>query len=141
MEPDYTTILRNPGFQAVAGALRSATVSAQSLKRNKRDYRDIRYDILPELRRKRSLSTAAFLEAVTEFLSEYNAESARRLEMGKQSGIKRIATEDLESFLSLFDGRKDALIGSLLCAYATCRETQEPEARESDSEETTHAEA
>lgn len=142
-ELDYTAILRNPGFQAIAGALRSATVSAQSLKRNKRDYREIRYDILPDLRRKRSISAAAFLETVTEFVSEYNAESARRLEIGKTSGIKRVATDDLESFVSLFDGSKtDTLIGALLCAYATCRETQEPaEPAESTSEEAPNAEA
>jgi hypothetical protein len=134
-EMSYLEILQNPGFRAVAGALRSATVSAQSLKRNNRDHRDIRYDILPELRRKRSLpGTARFLEAISAFVDSYNAESARRLELNKQSGTKRIETADWEAFVRLFDGQKDAaLIGSMLCAYATCREAAEPQDQPGDN--------
>lgn len=144
-EPTYQETLRNPGFQAIASALRSATVSAQSLKRNKRDYRDIRYDILPELRRKRMLpGKHAFLETVADFVASYNAESARRLEVGKDSGIRRITTEELRAFTELFDGQKDAtLVGAMLCAYATCREVHEPEVPEvnTETEEITNAEA
>jgi hypothetical protein len=144
-EPTYLDILKNPGFRAIAFGLRSATVSAQSRKRNKRDYRDIRYDILPELRRKRTLpGKSAFLEAVADFVASYNAESARRLELGKDSGIKRITTDELQAFMELFDGQKDAaLIGAMLCAYATCRDVYEPEVQQAntDSEEVTNAEA
>jgi len=125
----YHEILSSPGFKAIAGALRSATVSAQVLKRNKQDYRDIRYDILPELRRKRTLPTAGpFLEALSDFVAAYNAESAKRLESHKRSGTKRVTTEELQSFISLLDAQKDAsVIGAMLCAYATCRDVQEPE--------------
>lgn len=128
-QPNYREILSNPGFRAIAGAVRSATVSAQSLKRNNQDYREIRYDVLPELRRKRTLPTAGpFVEAVSDFVATYNSESARRLEMNKRSGTKRVTTEELQSFVSLFESHKDAtLIGAILCAYATCREVQEPD--------------
>jgi hypothetical protein len=125
----YREILDNPGFKAIAGALRSATVSAQVLKRNKQDHRDIRYDVLPELRRKKTLPTAGpFLEALSDFVATYNVESAKRLESNKRSGTKRITAEELQSFISLLDAQKDAsVIGAMLCAYATCREVQETE--------------
>ncbi|MBV6434537.1 MAG: hypothetical protein IANPNBLG_04790 [Bryobacteraceae bacterium] len=133
---DYLAILQNPGFRALASAIRSATVSAQTLKRNKsRDYREIRYDVLPDLRRKRLLpDSAPFLEAVADFVATYNAESARRLEQNKPTGIRRVTTEDLQAFVALFEDRKDAsLIGALLCAYATCRESSDPDAPSQDN--------
>ncbi|MCC6392688.1 MAG: hypothetical protein IT167_18970 [Bryobacterales bacterium] len=133
---DYLAILQNPGFRALASAIRSATVSAQTLKRNKsRDYREIRYDVLPDLRRKRLLpDTAPFLEAIADFVATYNAESARRLEQNKPTGIRRVTTEDLQAFVALFQDRKDAsLIGALLCAYATCRESSEPDTPSQDN--------
>ena len=55
-------------------------------------------------------------------------ESAKRLESHKRSGTKRVTTEELQSFISLLDAQKDAsVIGAMLCAYATCRDVQEPE--------------
>jgi hypothetical protein len=126
-EEDYSTILGNPGFRAVAAAIRSATVSAQAMKAMKRpDYREIRYDLLPELRRKRTLpGVGPFLDTVGEFIASYNAESARRLEGNKKTGIRRVATEDFSAFVNLVSAQKDAsVVGALLCAYATCREPQ-----------------
>ena len=42
-------ILADPGFKAVAAAIRSATVNAQAQKSmNRSDYREIRYDLLPD---------------------------------------------------------------------------------------------
>jgi hypothetical protein len=138
----YREILNSPGFKALAGALRSATVSAQVLKRNKQDYRDIRYDILPELRRKRTLPTAGpFLEALCDFVAAYNAESAKRLESNKRSGTRRVTTEELQSFISLLDAQKDAsVIGAMLCAYATCRELQEVEVPDAGDDNPTETE-
>jgi hypothetical protein len=122
----YKQILDNTGFLAVASALRSSTVSAQSQKRNKKDYRDIRYDILPELRRKRALPRPEqFLETIYGFLESYNAESAKRLEAGKSSGIKRVTTEELAQFASLFEQYPVNLVGAMLSAYATCREVRD----------------
>jgi hypothetical protein len=125
----YADILANPGFRAVALALRRATVSAQSMKRNGKNHREIRYDILPELHRKRQLpGKAPFLEAVTEFIASYNAESSKRLEAKKDSGTGRVGEEDLLSFVELVDAQKDAsLLGALLCAYATCKQPKDPE--------------
>ncbi|MEA2642191.1 MAG: hypothetical protein QOF51_3585, partial [Chloroflexota bacterium] len=74
---DYVEILGAPGFQAVAGAIRRATVSAQALKAmGGRDYREIRYDLLPEIRRKRALPNGdQLVETLSDFLASYNYEN------------------------------------------------------------------
>lgn len=122
-QDEYKQIINNVGFKAVAAAIRSATVSAQAMKSAKKEYREIRYDLLPELRRKRSLpGVGPFLESVSDFIARYNAESARRLEQEKRTGIKRVTSEDMESFTQLLLEQKDAsVLGAMLCAYATCR--------------------
>lgn len=134
----YADTLANPGFRAVALALRRATVSAQSLKRNGKNHREIRYDILPELHRKRQLpGKEPFLEAVTEFIASYNAESAKRLEAKKDTGTGRVDENDLLAFVQLLDTHRDAsLMGALLCAYATCRQPKDPEDAGTSSEDT-----
>jgi hypothetical protein len=126
-QDDYKQIISNPGFKAVAAAIRAATVSAQAMKSANKDYREIRYALLPELRRKRSLpGVGPFLEALSDFIASYNAESARRLELQKKTGIKRVSAEDLEAFTQLLLHQKDASVfGAMLCAYATCRTPKE----------------
>ena len=125
MHTSLRGILENPGFQAVAEAIRKSTVSAQALKKNKQDYREIRYDLLPEIRRKIGLGKSGKLELVSvlsEFVATYNAESARRFEMDKKNGKSRVDENDFLEFIGLFDGDADAgLIANLLCAYATCK--------------------
>lgn len=122
-EKPYSEIIQNAGFQAIARALRSATVSAQAQKRNKTDGREIRYDILPELRRKRMLPEPdEFLDAVSEFVASYNTESAKRLEQGKNTGTIRISEEDYAAFVGLLQPKESpTVLGALLCAYATCK--------------------
>lgn len=134
MDRYYSSVLNNPGFQAVGRALRSATVTAQTRKRNRQDVREIRYDILPELRRKRSLPKPdEFLDAIADFVASYNAESAKRLEQGKKSGISRVSEPDFAEFVSLFEpGRSPAIVGALLCAWATCKAGNETDAQQPD---------
>jgi hypothetical protein len=120
----YKEILDNQGFQAVAGALRSATVSAQAAKKfGQGDYREIQYGALPELRRKLSLGRDDFMQAVSDFLTGFNAESARRHEMGK-TGF-RVSQGDFAAFATLMDESPPELVGSLLCAVATCKRGKE----------------
>ena len=117
---NYKDIIGNPGFQAIANALRSATVSAQVAKRRgERNYREIQYGALPELRRKLSLSPDDFMRAVSEFIAGFNAESARRNEMGL-SGF-RLSQDEFAAFAELMDRAKSDVVGSLLCAMATCK--------------------
>ena len=86
---------------------------------------------MPELKRKRLLPDPDhYVEAITSFVSAFNSESAKRLENPKVStGTWRITTEELASFLSLFDDPKNtaSIIGAMLSAYATCREVRDPE--------------
>src|ERR1019366_5889956 len=112
------------GFKALPVSIRSAAVSAQAMKTGgMRDYREIRYDLLPELRRKRTLpGVAPFLGELSDFIPTHNAESARRLEQGRTTGIKRMTSEDMEAFTLLLVEQKDAAVfGAMLCAFATCR--------------------
>jgi hypothetical protein len=123
-DANYLSILNNVGFQAIAKAIRSSTVSAQIQKKNNKDHRDIRYDLLPELRRKRQLpGTDPFLMAVGDFIATYNLESARRQEQRKGSGNHRVSVEEFEQFVALFENpERGNMVSSLLCAHATCRQ-------------------
>src|SRR5207248_6650036 len=89
------------------------------------DYRDIRYELLHELRRKRSLpGTAPLAETVSEFISSYNFENARRRELGKQSH-RNVTTVEFAAFVKLLDHHGASAVGALLCAYGSCREPKE----------------
>jgi len=137
-QDEYKQIISNAGFKAVAAAIRSATVSAQTMNRPnfKKDHRDIRYDLLPELSRKRSLpGVGPFLESVSDFIASYNRESARRLEQNKKTGVRRVTSEELESFTQLLLEQKNAsVLGALLCAYATCKVPRDVDEAEDDAE-------
>lgn len=132
MSPDFSTILDDAGFRAVASAVRKSTVSAQALKALGKDYREIRYDLLSEIRRKRTLPGAKpLLESVSDFISKYNVENARRREMGKQAP-RNVTTEEFASFTALVERHTASTVGALLCAYASCREPRDEENIESN---------
>lgn len=132
MNNQYSELFASNGFREVALAIRAATVGAQTLKRlreqGKTDEgpREIRYDLLPELRRKKSLPDGTeLLAAVSEFIGTYNQESARRLEMKRRTGIRRVSEADFADFVVQFEGFRERkqtdVFGSLLLAYATCK--------------------
>jgi hypothetical protein len=128
MAPSMVAILEDPGFQAVAAAVRRATVSAQAQKAmGQRQIREIRYDLLPDLRRKRTLPTAEpFMEAVAEFVSLYNVENARRREAGMPAP-RNVTTDEFAAFTRLVESHGASLVGALLCAFGSCREPREPD--------------
>ncbi|MDI6893158.1 MAG: hypothetical protein QME70_00865 [Bacillota bacterium] len=123
----YSAILDDPGFNAVAAAVRRSTVSAQALKAVNRDHREIRYDLLHELRRNRNLPGPALVETVAEFVSVYNAENARIREVKKdlRAAPSNVTTEDFASFCRLVERYGPALVGALLCAFGSCREVRD----------------
>lgn len=128
----FSAILDDHGFQAVASAVRRSTVSAQALKAMGKDYREIRYDLLSEIRRKRTLPGGTpLLESVSDFVSKYNVENARRREMGKQAP-RNVTTEEFASFAALIERHTASTVGALLCAYASCREPRDEEGMERD---------
>ncbi len=137
-EPKWHQIVQDPGFQAVARAIRNATVKAQWLKANNRDHREIHYDLIPELLRKSALpGNEFFIQALSNFICSYNRENARLREL-KKPAHRDVTTEELEAMIKLIEDDGAATVGPLLCAYATCREPKEKdpelEAREVESE-------
>ena len=126
MDTRLGDILDDPGFQAVATAVRKATVNAQALKAmNRPDYRAIRYDLLPEIRRKRSLpGVVALMEVVSDFVSSYNVENARRREMNKEAP-RNVTTDEFAAFSRLVERHGPSLVGALLGAFGSCREPRE----------------
>jgi len=131
--PGLSTILSDSGFQAIASAIRRSTVSAQALKAMGKDYREIRYDLLPEIRRKRTLpGVQPLLESVSDFVSKYNSENARRREIGKQTP-RNVTTDEFTSFTVLCERHTSSTVGALLCAFASCREPREEDSTENNS--------
>jgi hypothetical protein len=126
--PNLSQILSDPGFQAVADAIRRATVSAQAQKAmNRPDYREIRYDLLPELRRRSTLpGNNALVEAVSDFISKYNVENARRRELGKPAP-RNITTDEFSALIALIETHHAATVGPMLCAYGSCRVSRDGE--------------
>lgn len=126
MDTRLGDILDDPGFEAVATAIRKATVNAQALKAMKRPgYREIRYDLLPEIRRKRSLpGVGPLVEVVSDFVCSYNVENARRREMGKEAP-RNVTTEEFGGFARLVENHGASLVGALLSAIGSCREPRE----------------
>lgn len=123
MDTRLGEILDDPGFGAVATAIRKATVNAQALKAMRRPgYREIRYDLLPEIRRKRSLpGVGPLVEVVSDFVCSYNVENARRREMGKDAP-RNVTTEEFGAFARLVENHGASLVGALLSAIGSCRE-------------------
>ena len=85
--------------------------------------------MLDDLHRTRKVPGDAFVECVTQFISRYNYENARRREMTKnpKAAPANISDEELKSFVGLISRHGAAVVGALLAAYGTCKEKWEPE--------------
>lgn len=120
MSSKLEEILQDPGFGAVAGALRKLTVTAQARKVRKMPKRhDTRFDLPHELRRTRSISDEAFMVCVADFVADFNRQNARMREMGREADAN-VATQHLQSLAALVDQHHAPLIGALLLGYGTC---------------------
>lgn len=138
---DSVEIVSNKGFQRIADAIRSSTVFPQQRRivNNDRTY-EVRYGLGQELMRKARYKHE-FLVALSEFLFEYNAETARE----DEKAIKEIARntyhemrplstqdrrnhhlrymtseDDLKEVVALVDKHGSEVVGSLLvaCGYS-----------------------
>lgn len=129
-------IVNAPGFEAIARAVRQATVTAQNKRaRGEEVWRGIRYELLHDLHRTRKVPGDAFVQCVMEFVSHYNRENARRREMegNPKAAPANVSDEELKEFLALVDRHGAALVGALLAAYGSCKEKWEPEDTETTS--------
>jgi len=123
-------IMNDPGFEAVARAVRQATVTSQNKRARRQEvWREIRYELLHDIHRTRKVPGDAFVECITQFLSRYNYENARRREMTKnpKAAPANVSDEELKSFVALISRHGAAVVGALLAAYGTCKEKWEPE--------------
>lgn len=132
-------IINDPGFEAVARAVRQATVTAQN-KRARQDkdaWREVRYELHHDIHRTRKVPGNTFVECVSEFISRYNCENARRREVMKniQAAPANVSDEELKSFLALVDCHGASVVGALLAAYGSCKEKWEGEEKELELEE------
>jgi hypothetical protein len=132
-------IINDPGFDAVARAVRQATVTAQN-KRARQDkdaWREVRYELFHDIHRTRKVPGNAFVECVSEFISRYNYENARHREIRKdiKAAPANVSDEELKSFFALVDLHGTAVVGALLAAYGSCKEKWEGEDNKLDTEE------
>jgi len=110
-------IIENPGFQAVAKAIRKSTVSLQYSPPKNRQY-DIRYGMAQQLQNK-GKSKEDLAAFIGDFIGTYNAETARVKEKaGKDAKVRaNVKDEELKSFYELVDQYSPKLIASLLASY------------------------
>jgi hypothetical protein len=140
-----TEIISNQGFNRIAYAIRQSTVTAQYRwsQQNDRTY-EVRYGLGQDLMRK-AHHRDDFLCALSQFLLNYNAETAREEEkaardiasktgkslypLTSEERSKRklrlpVATEHIDEIAKLIDrSGSPELIGSLLVAYGYARDT------------------
>jgi hypothetical protein len=123
-----TEVLKNQGFRNIAKAMKQATVSEQYQKSKGNQVFEIKYGLFQELKRKAKFREE-LLTVISEFISEFNYENARREEQLKDKPgrrRKRVSMEDMEQFADLLDKYSEKkhteAIGMLLIAFASCKE-------------------
>ncbi len=117
---DLQTLLLNPGFLAIASAVRSATVGAQAARHNgDADHREIRYGLFSQIRIAASLGKRELWNRIASFVAEFNREGARRrLCRIPSAAIRR---DELDAFASLLERLPRRVpAGSVLCALSAC---------------------
>lgn len=133
MNKTYSPILENEGFRAVAAAMRRATVAEQYWNSKGKQQYQIHYGLFADMKRKAQFRDQ-LLEAIGEFLNEYNAETARQEERAAKAGRTdlrhrpRLTTRQVEDLVRLLDDYKPETVAMLLLAYASARDPREPDA-------------
>jgi hypothetical protein len=139
LDDKLAPILKDPGFQHVATAIRRSTVIPQYFKaQGKRGPYDIRYGLGNDLLR-RAAYPDQFIQVLGEFLHEYNRETAQIYERYKGNPpIRRatVTTEDIESLVGLIDEHGSQTVANLLVAFGYAREPREPQGAGGESGET-----
>jgi len=130
-EQHLTTITQNPGFKRIAYAIRQSTVWAQFRRSQLRDRTyDVRYGLGQDLMREARYKHK-FLVALSTFLQQYNAETAREEEKaanrvgGTLSPADRrkynlrgtVSHADIDQIIELVDTFGSETVCSLLVAY------------------------
>jgi len=128
-------ILENEGFQAVADAIRRSTVMPQRRKgQGQGGVYDIRYGLGDKLMRA-APDRNRFVRELTEFLHQYNRETAQVFETRKVQYRKSVTTEHIDQLIDLIDEYNDPeLIAGLLVAYGYARDPNVGQQAEPDED-------
>jgi hypothetical protein len=120
-DPDLRSMLANPGFIAIAAAIRGSTLGAQAARHNFRmDHREIRYGLLRDIRRADASGRPKLLEQITAFIGAFNSEGLARRAAGLRA--MQIQSGELDAFAELLQRLPVHVpVGSLLCGFAACR--------------------
>ncbi|QGG48984.1 hypothetical protein [Heliorestis convoluta] len=131
----YSDIINNPGFQAVANAIRRATVSEQYRRarqqdRKPRPYYEVHYTLLTDLKRKAGSKKDA-IARLSDFISAYNFENARITEIIARSPdsfrdeeiMRRpsITDQEITQLIHLIDDFGSEPVIVLLIAYGSAK--------------------
>ena len=111
-------IINNEGFQAIAKAIKSSTISLQYQQKNDRKF-NIRYGVAQNLQNK-SKSKSDLTEYIGEFIARYNSETAHYRENNPEFKDRAIVkVEELTTFYLLLDkySKSSKVIGALLGSY------------------------
>ncbi len=125
----FREIVDDPGFRAVAGAIRRATVTEQYHKSQNNQVFDIEYGLFQELKRKARFPEQ-FVAALSEFVNTYDTQNARREEQlkGKPGRRRpRLKVEELDRVLELVDRHGSETVAMLLIAYGSARDPRAPD--------------
>jgi hypothetical protein len=133
-----STITRDEGFRRIAYAIRQSTVRAQRRRSQEQDRTyEVRYGLAQELMREVRYREK-FIAALSNFLTLYNAETAREeeklanklgrkltLEDRRTYGLRgSISISDLDRIVDLIDKFDSETVGSLLIAYGYATEAR-----------------
>lgn len=124
----FKPILESPGFQSIATAIRRGTVIPQywKAKGDKGSY-DIRYGLGADLLRQAAYPDR-FIQALSEFLHDYNRETVQIYERYKGNPPvrrARVTTEDIQQVVELVDEYGSQTVANLLVAFGYAREPRE----------------
>ncbi|MFP3869858.1 MAG: hypothetical protein ACLFVT_03115 [Syntrophobacteria bacterium] len=123
-------ILENRGFQNMAAAIRRSTVIPQYWKaRGDKGPYDIRYGLGADLLRQAAYSDR-FIQGLSEFLHDYNRETAQIYERYKGNPPvrrARVSSEDIQQVVELIDEYGSQTVANMLVAFGYAREPREPE--------------
>jgi hypothetical protein len=151
-----TEITKDTGFRRIAYAIRQSTVTAQYRRAQLKDRRyDVRYGLGQELMREATYRDK-FIIALSKFLHEYEAETAREeekvanelgrkltLEDRRARGLRaQVDTDSIQAIADLIDRfNSSELIGSMLIAYGYAREPRSVSTGTTDTQVATDDEA
>ncbi len=118
---DFGPIINDPGFRAVATAIRKSTINPQMRKSmgHKPPF-EIRYGLAQDWKRK-ARYPEQFIAELCDFVQRYNAENARNMELGRETR-KPVTTEELDKVMALVRERGSETICMLLLAYGYARD-------------------